>query len=268
MEGYPTDNGQALLDQAKQAWQRDDVHAALQLCDRTALLGPTWRYQAAILRGDILMALGDAAGALSSYESVADPAVVDGQIDAARGLALLELGQFAEAENALSSALRQMPEHVDVLIALGLIAEIHRNGHETELYRRARRLAPERFGLMPRLNQKDFETVIANALAQLPGTLQHEMKKIPVLVTDVPHREELLLYKPAASPSGFGMWLILDIHQQGIHMTQHGDQTAILLFKRNLERASTDKIQLQENIRSFVHDLLEQHIEPKLRRIP
>lgn len=267
MEGNPTDNGQVLLEQAKQAWQRDDVHAALQLCDRAALLGDTCRYQAALLRGDILFSLGDAAGALSSYESVADPSVDDGKIDAARGLALLELGQFAEAENALSSALRQMPENVDVLLALALIAEIHRNGHEIELYRRARRLAPERFGLMPRLNQKDFETVIESALHALPSFFQHEMKRIPVLVTEVPHREELLLYDPPASPTGFGMWILLDLEAQGPNPSQPASRSAILLFKRNLERASLDKPCLQENIRIFIQELLEQHIEPKLSHL-
>src|SRR5262245_29570273 len=97
---------ESLLDEAASALEEDRHHDALQLCDRAALLGDEARYNAAILRGDILLELGDPSGALSSYETVADPDVQDPDLDCARGMAFFELGRLAEADSALRSALR------------------------------------------------------------------------------------------------------------------------------------------------------------------
>ena len=89
-----------LLARAQKAFAGHQLRDALQLCDRAALLSPQGRYEAARLRGDILLTMDDAAGALSCYESVADVAVPDPALDCARGQALFMLGRLAEAENA------------------------------------------------------------------------------------------------------------------------------------------------------------------------
>lgn len=265
-----TDNEawQALLEQARGAWEQEQVHDALQLCDRAALLDDMGRYRAALLRGDILLDLGDAAGALSSYDSVAEPSVPDAELDAARGIALLELARFAEAENALTSALRGTPDNADVLFALGLIAEVHHSGREVEFFRRARKLEPERYAATPRLNPERFEAAVAEALQSLAPAMSTYMRQVPVLIADVPHPQEIRIVDPPVSPLSFGMWVDLS---QGAGPSDelaapHG--RGLLLFKRNLERASPDRETLVAHIKAFVEEELEDTLGPRAFEMP
>lgn len=265
-----TDNEawQTLLEQARGAWEQEQVHDALQLCDRAALLGDMGRYRAALLRGDILLDLGDAAGALSSYDSVAEPSVQDAELDAARGIALLELARFAEAENALTSALRGTPNNADVLFALGLIAEVHHSGREVEFFRRARKLEPQRYAATPRLNPERFEAAVAEALHSLASAMGKYMRQVPVLIADVPHPQEIRLVDPPVSPLSFGMWV--DLSQSMGPSNQPGapSERGLLLFKRNLERASPDYPTLVAHIKAFVEEELEESLGPRAFEMP
>lgn len=243
---------QELLTAAEEAWDDDRIHDALQLCDRAALTGVDGRHRAALLRGHILLDLGDAAGALSSFESVADPGVPDPELDCARGIALFELARFAEAENALQSSLRGNADLADAHYALGLIAELHGSGQEVEHFRRARRLAPERFPNTPKLSTEDFEGMVEEALTGLPQPVREAMENIPVLVAEVPHPEDLKEAEPPLSPQSFGMFVGLSPAAGGMTDESGQGQTGILLFKRNLERACPDRETLVEEIRETV----------------
>lgn len=241
-----------LLEQARLAWEDGRVHDALQLCDRAALMSQPARYGAAILRGDILLDMGDAPGALSSYESVADPSVPDAELDCARGIALFEMARFAEAENALQSAVRGDSKLAEGHFVLGLLAEIVGNGQETEYFRRARRLDPERFPPTPKLSQSDFEAVVEEALERLPERVRLAMRTMPVLVAELPRPEDLKEADPPLSPRAFGMFVALAEGPPGVFDDSGPAQPAVLLFKRNLERNCSGRDQLVQAIRDTV----------------
>ena len=249
------DAWRALVDAARAHWQEGRWHEALQLCDRAALQGSAGRREAALLRGDILLAFGDAAGALSSYDSVAHPDEPDPELDCARGLALFDLARLAEAENALLSALRgdagQAPAHH----TLGLIYEILGNGLEVEHFRQARRLAPERFPSAPRLAAATFGTLVEAAAAQLPPALRAAMQRVPVLVAELPHPDDLRASDPPMSPQVLGMHVA--VRRDGDEDWQgEVQQPAVLLFKRNLERACPEREALVAEIRAtLLHEL-------------
>ena len=234
-----------LLAKAHTAWQRQRPHDALQLCDRAALLSATGRYAAARLRGDILLELGDAAGALSSYDSVAQPDVADARLDCSRGLALFELVRFAEAHSALRSALRGDPQLAAAHQALGVMAEIVGSGDAALHFRRARRLAPQQYGLSPHLTVAQFEAVVQRALERIPERLRTAMQAMAVLVQELPRLEDLQHATPQVSPQSFGMHVLLEADEAEA-------QPAVLLFKRNLERACVDETALVQAIRDTV----------------
>src|SRR5690606_25477836 len=131
-----------------------------QLCDRAALSGDDGRYHGALLRGDILLELGDAAAALSAYETVAQLDVPDPELDCARGIALFHLCRLPEAENALRSALRGRPDLPHAWYTLALIAEIRGNGQDPELFRRARMLDPEHYPPLEQMGRGEFEQAL------------------------------------------------------------------------------------------------------------
>jgi len=245
-----------LLDRAEEALGDERYHDALQLCDRAAQHGDDARYYAAFLRGDVLLELGDPAAALSAYESIADPEVPDPEVDCARGVALYELAKLPEAENALRSAARGAPELAEAYYTLALIAELRGSGEAVELFRRARRIDPERYRAPKQMSPAAFEDVVSEALAELPDVVRDAIATIPVLVEELPDLEDLLASDPPLSPSTLGMFV--GMPPGALSVLDHADveQPAILLYKRNLERAFPDPVELREEIRiTVIHEI-------------
>ena len=241
-----------VLDEAEVALEDGRHRDALQLCDRAAVMGPDGRHFAGLLRGDVLLDLGDAAGALRSYDSVADPAVLDPEVDCARGVALFEQARFAEAENALKSALRGNAEVAEAYYTLGLIAEILGTGHDIECFRQARRLDPERFPPVPRMPRAEFEGIVEEAVRGLPDRITKAIRGIPALVAEVPHPADLQQADPPFSPRILGMFVGPAPVDRSVLDAPAGEQPTILLFKRNLERACPDHDTLIYEIRQTV----------------
>jgi predicted Zn-dependent protease with MMP-like domain len=243
---------QDLLDDAEIALRELRHHDALQLCDRAAVQGDDARYFSALLRGDVLLDFGDAAGALSSYDSVADPGIADPELDLCRGLALFELVRFAEAENALRSALRGDPSLAEAHYTLALIAEINGTGREVEHFRQARRLDPDRFPAMPQMSRNEFEAVVEEALASLPESVREATRGIPVLIAEVVHPGDLMQADPPFSPRILGMFVGIAPRDVSVLDAPPEQQPTILLFKRNLERACPDREVLIAEVRKTV----------------
>ncbi len=242
-----------LLDEAADALDAGRHHDALQLCDRAAVMGEEARYHAAILRGDVLLDLGDPTGALSSYETVADPDEDDPELDCARGVALFELGRFAEAENALRSAVRGNAELAEGWYTLGLISEIQGTGEETELFRRARRLDAEAFPMRPLMPREKFEAVVDEAVAGLPRGVRDALEQVPVLIAELPHPDDVRFAEPPLSPLALGMYVGPPPTLRDTVMdAPDPQQPAMVLFKRNLERAVEGRPELVEEVRRTI----------------
>jgi predicted Zn-dependent protease with MMP-like domain len=245
-----------LLDRAEDALGEQRHHDALQLCDRAAVHGDDARYYAGFLRGDVLLELGDVAAALSAYESVADPDIPDPELDCARGVALFELSKIPEAEAALRSAIRGAPDLAEAHYTLGLIAELRGSGEADELFRRARRLEPQRYTLPKPMSPAAFDEVVSAALDDLPPMVRDAIANVPVLIEELPDLEELVATQPPLSPSTLG--LFVGAPPSSISVLDHVEveQPAILLFKRNLERAFPDPELLREEIRvTVIHEV-------------
>ena len=160
-----------LLKEAERALLGGRSGEALRYCERAAVGGEEARYSASLLRGNILLEMGDAQGALRAFESVADPDAADPEIDCARGVALFELARFAEAEAALKSSIREAPHLAQSYYTLGLLAEFAGKGEEVRWFRQARELAPEKFAHHKQLRTAAFQSMLEDALTGLPAAL-------------------------------------------------------------------------------------------------
>lgn len=241
-----------LLDEASHAHADGRDHDALQLCDRAAMCGEEARYFAAIMRGDVLLDLGDASGALSSYDSVADPSVPDPDLDCARGVALFELVRFAEADNALRSAVRGDSSLAEAHHTLGLLAEITGSGRDVEYFRQARRLDSGAYPPPTQLGRQEFEAAVEQAMSQLPKKVRDATKNVPVVIAEVPHPDDLLESDPPLSPALLGMYVGMMPAEVSVLDAPPELRPTILLFKRNLERACADRDALIREIRTTV----------------
>lgn len=245
-----------LLDRADEAARDGRFEEALDACNRAALVNEEARYFAGFLRGDILMEIGDAAGALSAYDSVADPETVDPDLDCARGVALFELAMLPEAENALRSALGTSPDLAEAYFTLGLITEIKGGEATDSLFRQARQLAPDRYPPAQHMSHEAFEAVVAEALAELPDRVKEAIVNIPVLVEELPTIEELRAASPPLSPATLGMFVGAPPAQLSVLDAAEAQQPVILLYKRNLEHAFPEREQLVKEVRlTVIHEV-------------
>lgn len=246
---------QELLDEAEQALDEARYRDALQLCDRAAQSGEDARYCSVILRGDTLLEMGEAAAALSAYDSVADLDTIDPELDCARGIALFELCRLPEAENALESAIRDAPELAEAYFTLALIAELRGSGDE-ELFRKARLLQPERYPSMTRISPGEFDGVVEQALDELPEPVQRALDNIPIIVQELPDLDVLRETDPPMSPACLGMYMGVPPSELSVMDPVNGPPAAIILFKRNLERAFNDRSRLVAEIRTtLLHEV-------------
>jgi tetratricopeptide (TPR) repeat protein len=240
---------QAVLNEAQALWEQGDLRAALQVCDKAALQGGKARYEAALLRGDILRDAGDISGALSSYESVADPDLQDARVDCARGLALFELCRFAEAEAALGSAIRGDPANAQAYYTLGLIHELMGTGLESEHFRAARKYDPEHYPAPTYYTHEEFERLVQQAIQHVDPAVREGLRGVQTIIMDLPHPADLQTVQPPISPRTFGMLvgIVLQDEVDAPDITRH-QRPAILLFKRNIERVCTSRQDLLEKL--------------------
>ncbi len=220
-----TGNWQDILQAAEAALIAGRHNEVIRLCDRAVHGGTAARYRAALLRGQSLLLCGDPAGALNSYESIAHPDHADALVDLARGLALFELVQLPEAEAALCSALRQDPHLGEAYYIRALIAEMHGNPADNELWREARRHAPLLYPAALHRSRTAFEVLIDAAREQLSEVLFNAVMGMPLHICEAPHPHDLHRTSPVTSPHALSMLIA----------PEHGGP-AILIFKRTIER--------------------------------
>ena len=226
-----------LLKQAERHLEEGRPGDALQLCDRACFAGDDALYQSALMRGRILLEIGDTSGALSCFDSIASLETKDAEVDCARGTALFELAQFPEAQSALQSAIREDPNLADAHYLLGLIAEFVGSGEEGRWFREAYRIDPERFSPSPQLTNDEFSEVIEEAVSGMDESFQQALEQIPIVVAELPLVNELKHLEPVISPLSLAMVV-------GTIVDGYVDETVepvLFLFKRNIERAFRDR---------------------------
>ena len=242
-------NWQEVLDDAEVAFREGDFERALSLCDRAHNAGPEAQYFSTLLQGDVLLDSGDPEAALECYESLADPEVEDPTVDCARGIALFELIRFDQADEALDAALQKDPENPDAHHVRGLIAEL-RGQDPSSHFASAAQLDPERFDFKT-IGQEEFQAIVDESIDQLPAPVRDAIKGIPVLIAELPHIDDLRSAEPPLSPSSLGMFVGVPPGQTS-WLDAPSEPPKILLFKRNLERAFSDRATLLEEIQNTV----------------
>ena len=237
-----------LLERAEQSLLRDRPQEALQFCARASFGTDEGRYRAALMRGRILLEIGDPLGALSSFESIARLDSPDPQVDCARGIALFELAQFPEAQAALRAALRGDPNLPDAHYTLGLLSEFLGTGEEEHWFREARRLDPLRFPPCLQMTNEAFEVIIQEAVSELEEPVQKALEEVPIVVAELPLVNDLHQLDPQISPLALSMTVGTILEGD----PENEIQPVLFLFKRNVERAFGEREQMVAATRAAI----------------
>ncbi len=207
------------------------------------------------------------------------------------GAALLELEEPMAALAALAEALKLAPDHLDALLEradalfelcrfdaalasaqaiadaapdearahrlLGLLAERRGDSSEAaQAFARARKLDPEAYPRPHTLSRRDFDAAVERAFMALPEPVRRYLANVPVTVEDLPADQDLLDSDPPLPPTILGLFRGAPYGQKLSADPWSHLPSSIVLYQRNLERATVDRAELEEEIATtLVHEV-------------
>jgi predicted Zn-dependent protease with MMP-like domain len=215
----------------------DEAMFALKEAARLAKGDDETLAEIAWLEGVGLLALDEPTRALERFDAALELAEdhLDARLD--RGLLLFELGEFDAAKEDLEDFTEAPLESADAWHTLGLIAE--RAGDAAfakKAFAAATRLSPETFPPATLMSEADFDAAVKDALARLPDEAQQALADVLVTVEPFPTDEDL--DGGAHSPTTLGMFKERPL----------GAKAQIVLFQKNLERATRSRRELLHEI--------------------
>ena len=162
------------------------------------------------------------------------------------GTALTDALRFQEAEIELQQVVAADPEWPAAVFALAEALDLLERYEEAEeWYRRAANLDPENYPAPARMPRSAFDRVVDEAVAEMPADLQRALRRVAVVVADLPSRE--VLTAPAGEPPFNPRILGLFV---GPRLPDMSPATAIafpptiFIYQRNLERVCRTRSQL------------------------
>lgn len=196
-----------------------------------------------------------------------DPQLIDAVHE--HGVALFNLGRFADAVIRLERVLRDRPDepYAHHMLALAL-EQLGRTAEAATHFARARALAPDEFPPPVEITIAEMEAEIARAVAALPPTARAKAALVPIAVADVPDPADLRANDPPFPPTILGLFRGLPLGASP-EPGEHPPERAILLYRMNLARAVRSRAELSEQIeRTLRHELghLDGLDEDDLRR--
>jgi predicted Zn-dependent protease with MMP-like domain len=185
----------------------------------------------------------------AAIERVANP----GGLKTERGVILFELCRFSEARQDLEAAVRFDSRDAKAHYTLAVIAERMRDPVEAaRRFKLAAAADPAGFPLPVELSAEAFDAAVEDALGELPAEVTAHLSNVAVVVEDVPAEDDLLACHPPLSPTILGMFRGSAIGERASSDPWSHFPASIVLYQRNLERFSTDRDELVEQIRITV----------------
>lgn len=241
-----------LLDMAEEALDRGDPREALSLC--TGALATHADHPGAwYLRAEAHRDLGELDDAEIAYRRSASLAPEHSPSWAALGTVLFDQLRFDEATSAISRAIRLDADNAEAYWGRALLRE-RRGDHRGALrdFRRAN-LLDARYAVPIPLDDATIEEVVTEALRELHPSIQAYLANVPIVLEEVPDVELCEQWDPPMPPAGIlGYFSGATMGDQVGVDSWSALPASIVLFRRNLERAATDREGLIEELRITV----------------
>jgi predicted Zn-dependent protease with MMP-like domain len=163
------------------------------------------------------------------------------------GYLLLAVEDAAEARRRFQALADHDPELADAWYGVGLSAEAQddENG-KREAWTRVLKLDERNPLDQPLLTEAEMATVAEQALAELPERARKLIENVPILIADLPARDDVAT---GLDPRLVGLFSGTP-HPDASHLGGTPQLTQILLFRKNLERVAGDVGELREEIRT------------------
>jgi predicted Zn-dependent protease with MMP-like domain len=254
----------------------DTTALGLELAQRGSARATARRRGQADLRGQLALLEAQAWNDLGRSDEAVERAAAAIKFDSElvdavheHGVALFNLGRFAEAVSAFERVLSVRPDDPYAHNLIGLSLEALGRAREAEPhFARARVLAPEEFAAPVMMSEAEMRAEIDRTLAALTPDQRARAAQVPIEIADLPDPADLVGGDTPFPPTILGLYRGLALGEQ----PEPGEKPparAIILYRLNLARAVRTRAELIEQIdRTLRHELghLDGLDEDDLRR--
>jgi predicted Zn-dependent protease with MMP-like domain len=244
---------EAILDEAEQALDRGDPGTALTFCMQ--VLNELPKHPGALyLTAEAYRDLGELAQAEQLYRGVLAHNERHSPSWSALGAVLFDQLEFNAALRALQHAIRTDPENPEAYYWRAMLRE-QRDDFDGAArdYLRAYRLDPERFPKPVPMDEAMVEAVVVDALMSLHPSIQSYTHQVAILLDEVPDQETCMQFHPPAPPGEIlGFFSGVPLTERTTDNAWSNLPSAIVLYRRNLERIAWDRQRLVEELRITV----------------
>jgi predicted Zn-dependent protease with MMP-like domain len=160
---------------------------------------------------------------------------------------LLSVEDAAEARRRFQALVDADPELADAWYGLGLAADAQ--GDETgtrDAWERVLGIDERQPIEEPLMSEEEMAAVAERALAELPERARALVANVPILISDLPAREDV---RTGLDPRLLGLFAGTP-HPEDSSLGGGPQLTQILLFRKNLERTANDVEELRDEIRT------------------
>jgi predicted Zn-dependent protease with MMP-like domain len=246
-------SSEELVDRAWEAIDDDELDEA-EACARRALMVDRASVDARLCLARALTFKGEQDTALDVLEEAASlaPDSPDVRIDLA--IALFEQCEFPRSQENLDLAAKLGGDSPEISYWNALLLERRGDMAGAErLFARAHRLDPVSYAVPVRTTDEDFVASIEEARARLPRMLDRHLENVAIMVEDLPDEAILRDSDPPLDPCLAGLFVGVPLGQKTSFDGPPRLPDTIFLFKRNIERASEDRGDLIEEIRTTLY---------------
>jgi tetratricopeptide (TPR) repeat protein len=206
----------------------------------------------ALLEGQALNDLGRSREALMRLDAAlaAEPDDLHARYE--RAVALFDLCRFGEARRAFSDVLAKNPHDAWAHHHLGLTLERTGDvaGAERELAR-ARAEAPNEFHAPVDVAATEFRAIVDAEAKKLTPQLRADLARVSLETADLPDLADLTAEEPPLAPTILGLFRGAPIGE-----APESEARAIVIYRKNLERAVASREELVQQIRTtLLHEL-------------
>ncbi len=242
-----------LLDLAEDALDVGDARSALELCHQALQLTPE-HAGATFLSAEALRDLGELFEAENAYRRVVHLTPDHSASWSALATVLFDQLRLNEANNSALRAIRLDPGNPEAYNARAMIRERKRDHRGANRdYMRAGRLDPIQYPPPQHLDDATVEAVVEEALLALHPSIRSYLENVAILLEDVPGEDLCLQYEPPAPPSEIlGYFAGVSLRDRSIENPWSTLPSAIVLFRKNLERIAWDRPRMIEELRITV----------------
>lgn len=241
------------LDQAEAALDGGDPSSALSFCERVLDRSPD-HAGAHFLVADAMRQLGDLEEAVARYRRVTHLSSDHALSWSGLAFCLFDLLDFDAARSGVLRALRVDPDNPEAYYVRALLRERREDydGAQRD-FLRAERLDPLSWPRPVPLSDAMIEAVVLEALEALHPTIRAYLAQVPMLLEEVPSEDVCFEFVPPAPPGEIlGTFAGASLRDRSHEDPWSQLPGAIVLYRRNLQRAVGDRERLLEELRITV----------------